>query len=319
VVERVNALASEFGICEALAEYLAHAKLESLRIGQVFAIVVPERLFVKVTEKMKRFHAHIRARDAALEQRPEILKAIGVYAAIHVLNCMIYNLVRVVTSESVIGQERIGVECRTDSDVLAYFVLQYSLAATRNYLCANLPTTLQDAENGSFILAASSSDSTLALAHMHVAGLASDERFVNFDFTLRATAESLAVKLILHGSADAMQHEPRGFLSDLHVLSDLATADAVLAVGQHPKRHHPLVESDGRVLEYRSDLERELLLADVAKPAAIALDERVFFPATARTRNLAIRPTQVDGIFKSAFGVAEVNNRFLQALGGFHA
>jgi len=39
VVERVNALASQFGIREALAEYLAHAKLEPLRVGQVFAVV----------------------------------------------------------------------------------------------------------------------------------------------------------------------------------------------------------------------------------------------------------------------------------------
>src|SRR5271157_1748653 len=319
VVERVTALASQFGIREALAEYLAHAKLEPLRISQVFAVVVPERLLIKVTEKMIRFYTHIRARDATFQQRPKVLKAVGMYATIYVLNSMIYNFVRVVASESVIGHECIGVECSASGDVLAYFVLQDSLAATRNDFCANLPATLQDAEDSRFVLAASSGDSTLAFAHVHVASLATYERFVNFYFALRATAEPLAVELILHGCADAVQHEPRSFLSDFHVLGDLATTDAVLAVSQHPKRHHPLVESDGRILEYRADLERELFLADVAEPAAIALDERVFFSATARTRDFAVTPAQIDGIFKSTFWVAEVDNRFLQTLWGFHA
>ena len=318
MVERVSSLASQLGIGEALAEYLAHAQLKPLRIGQALAVVVSERLFVEVTKEMKRFDTHIRAMDTALEKRPEILKAIRVYAAIHVLNSVIYNLVRIVASEPFIGEQGIGVECCASRDVFAYFVLQYSLTATRNNLRANLPATLQNPENSSFVLGSSSSDSTLAFGQVHVASLATDERFVNFYFTLRATAESLAVEPILQGSTDAVKHEPRGFLSYLHVFGNLATADAILTVSQHPKRHHPLVESDGGILEYCPDLERELLLADVAEPATIALDERVFLQATARTGDLTIRPAQVDGIFKGALWVAEVNNCFLQALGGFH-
>jgi hypothetical protein len=61
---------------------------------------------------MKRFDRHIRARDAALEKRPEVLKTVCVYAAIHVLNGMVNNLVRVVGSESFVGKQSIGVESR---------------------------------------------------------------------------------------------------------------------------------------------------------------------------------------------------------------
>lgn len=82
MVERVGILASQFAVGKALAEHLVHGQRETLTIVHVFAIVVAERLFIEVTEKMKRFHAHIRARDAAFQQRPEILKAIGVYATV---------------------------------------------------------------------------------------------------------------------------------------------------------------------------------------------------------------------------------------------
>jgi len=49
---------------------------------------------------MKRLNRNMRARDAALEKAPIVLKPICAYAAIHVRDRMIYNLVRVITSES---------------------------------------------------------------------------------------------------------------------------------------------------------------------------------------------------------------------------
>src|SRR5205814_10622211 len=119
---------------------------------KVFAVVEAKHLLVKVSVKMKRLHAHIRCRNAALEERPEILKAVSVYATIHVLRGMVNNLVRVIGCQSIIGHERIGVESRASSDVLAYFILQYGLATVGNNGSANLSATFQDADNGSLIL-----------------------------------------------------------------------------------------------------------------------------------------------------------------------
>ena len=88
--------ACEFAVGEALAADLGHGELEALAVVHVLAVVVAKSLLVKVAEKMKRFHTHIRARDAALQQRPEVLKAVRVYATIHVLHGMVNNLVRVI-------------------------------------------------------------------------------------------------------------------------------------------------------------------------------------------------------------------------------
>src|SRR6266567_3516293 len=48
---------------------------------KVFAVVETKHLLVKVTEQMKRLHANVGSRHAALEKRPEVFKRVGVYAA----------------------------------------------------------------------------------------------------------------------------------------------------------------------------------------------------------------------------------------------
>jgi hypothetical protein len=53
---------------DALADDLANSKIEAASIVKVFAIVESEHLFVKVTVKMKRFHAHVGSRITALQQ-----------------------------------------------------------------------------------------------------------------------------------------------------------------------------------------------------------------------------------------------------------
>src|SRR5271170_1422738 len=129
---------------------------------------------------MKRFDRNIRARDAALEKRPEILKPVGMHATVNVLNGVVNNLMRVVRSESAIGEQGIGVESRTSFYMLANLRLQFMLLAIRYDGGANLPATFQDAHDGSLVLRARSGDAALAFANVHVARLATDERHVNF-------------------------------------------------------------------------------------------------------------------------------------------
>src|SRR5271168_3691943 len=80
---------------------------------------------------------------------------------------------------------------------------------------------------------------------VHVLELAAYKGFVNLK--LATIAAHLLPRAVLEGETDAVQHEPRGLLSDLQIAGNLVAADAVLAVHYQPDRHEPLVESDGRL------------------------------------------------------------------------
>lgn len=136
------------------------------------------------------------------------------------------------------------------------------------------------------VLGSSTSDAALAFAQMHISRLAADEGFVHFNLS----AEFLSEEMIMPGQSEALEHEPCGLLSDPEATGNFATADTLLAIDQHPESSHPLVQAERRILEDRSNLERELLLTLVAEPNPPSLDKRVFRRATSWTRNLAIRP-----------------------------
>src|SRR5438876_2965444 len=91
---------------------------------------------------MKRFHTHIGSRDAALQQRPEVLKAVSMHATVYILAGVVNYLMRIFSCETFIGLEGIGVEGSASSDMPAYLFLQHSFATARNHGCANCSATL---------------------------------------------------------------------------------------------------------------------------------------------------------------------------------
>ena len=122
----------------------------------------------------------------------------------------------------------------------------------------------------------------------------------------------------LHHLADAVQHEPSRLLGNADCAGHLVAGDAVLAVGHHPEGDHPFVESDGAVLEDRTYLEGELLLAGVAVPNLPGLDEGVLFPAAPGAGDNPVRPAKVQSVLEGAIHVREVNNRLLQCFRAVH-
>src|SRR5437764_10013119 len=145
---------------------------------------------------MKRFHANIGSRHAALEQRPKVLKRIGVYSAIYVLRSMVNNLVRVIGRQSLIGKQCVCVQSRASFNMLANLSLQGTLATIRNDRSTNLSATLHDSNNCGLIFSASASNATLPLAQVHIPRLAANEGLVNFN--LAAVGSQLgSEKLIL--------------------------------------------------------------------------------------------------------------------------
>src|SRR6266852_3427326 len=252
---------------------------------------------------MERFNRHIRARDTALEEAPEVLKAIGVYAAIYVLSRMVNDLMRVVRCQSIVGHESVAVERRTSSYMLTYFLLQHGLATAGNNGSANFATSLQDAHDCSFVFGASPSDATLAFAYVHVSRLAADESLVHFDFA----AEFGAKEIVLHCKANPLEHEPCRLLSDLHISRNLVTAHAVFAVREHPCCGKPLVERNGAVLIDRSDFDGELALRMMAATLPSApLCVKANLCSLATGTDHAVRPAPDSNVVDAVVRIREV-------------
>jgi hypothetical protein len=296
-----------------MAEHIGHCHLEAGLIVHVLAVVVAKRLLIEVTEEMERFDAHVSTVDTTLQQRPEVLKAVRVDAPVDVLHGVIDNLVGVLSSQTIIGEERIGVESRASLNMLLYFCLEGGLLEVCNNHRLDLAATLKDAHNSSLVFRAGAGDATGLDAQVHVAGLTSDESLIGFDF-----ASHLDDGLIMHRGTDAVKHEPSRLLGDAESTGYFAGANAVLAIAENPVSAHPLVESKGGILEDRSYLEAELLLASRAKPDLAGFDEGVLFRSAPRAANQTIREAQVERVLESAVGIREVDDCFLQCVRGFH-
>ena len=67
-------------------------KQESICVGSA-ALVESERLFVEIPEQVERLNADVGSSDGALEQAPEIFKAVRVNIALRVANRMVNRLV----------------------------------------------------------------------------------------------------------------------------------------------------------------------------------------------------------------------------------
>src|SRR4029077_20642768 len=218
-------------------------------------------LLVEVAVEMKRLHAHIRPRNTALQQAPEILQSICVYAAIHVLHSVINHLVSVVGRESFIGEQLIRIQRSPSRDVFPHFILEHALSTVGDYGCANLSAALQNSDYSGLVLCTRSRDAALTLADVHIASLAANEGFVNFHFT----AELRAKEIILQSQPDSMQHEPCRLLGDFQVACDLIATDAVLAVRQKPCCRQPFIEGNWAVLKNGSHLDGEFAFGMVTR------------------------------------------------------
>jgi len=172
---------------------------------------------------------------------------------------------------------------------------------------------VKDAMHDGLVLVWASAFGLNAATLVHVLCLTANEGFVRFQLVAFATDLCcLAELLTLHYLADALQHKPCRGLRDLDRARQFVATDSVLAVRQHPEGDHPLVEADRGIFHNRLDLDRKLLLAGIAEPYATSLDERVLRCRTARTRNLTVRPSQLNRVGEAAFRIRKVYNRFLQ-------
>ena len=122
---------------------------------------------------------------------------------------------RVFALKSIVGVQGIGVQGRASLTCLLTSVCNTFPCGVRNHAGANLPATLKHSHDSGFIFAASASDSALAFADVHVRALPPMK--VSSTSTSAAVAAHLHERFRLHGKANAMHHEPCGFLSDAEI------------------------------------------------------------------------------------------------------
>jgi hypothetical protein len=264
---------------------LTNHKSEPLRIRQL-AAVVTEGLFVKIPEQVKWLHADIRSVQLPPYQTPEVFHRIRVDVPTCVFYGVIYNVVPIVHAQSVIRFQSIIKQRGTGLNVLPYFPVEFVLPPVRDGKGTDVSATLHHAESDGLILAARPSDDLRSTLCVHVARLAADERFINFNFALQ-----FGSGLILHRFTNSVKHKPSSLLGQPQVTGDFVRTDAVLAVGNKPRSRQPLVQRDRGILEDRPDLNGELPLGVMAAalPAKLVFKEGNLITPTCRTDN-TIRP-----------------------------
>src|SRR5450755_746532 len=100
---------------------------------------------------MKRFHSNVGSLQAALQQRPEILKAISVYATVHILNRMVYDLVLKLAVQTFVSAHFVGKKFGSDFDMLSNDWLQCCLQSIWNHKSTDVATALQESHDDSLI------------------------------------------------------------------------------------------------------------------------------------------------------------------------
>ena len=235
-------------------------------------------------------------------------------ATINVALGMVHNIMHEVIANLVVAYRVVRIDFGTVLDVLEKNILKSLAGDVRNNLCAYLPKiSVKDSLHNSL--------STMhpTLLHksqfailVHVLSESADERFIGFQFRVRSAQFGCRTKrAIVQGSSEPLKHEPCRLLGNAQSAVNLHAGNAVLAIDQHPKARHPLVETDRRIFKDRIDLERKLLVAATAEPDAPRLDEVVLFRTATRAMNLAIRPAQANGVVESSLRIGEINDGLL--------
>jgi|SRR6266850_146366 len=192
--------------------------------------------------------------------------------------------------------------------------MQSFLATVGNDSSADFSATLHDAENWSFVLAASGGDSPMVFVGVHESSRTANESFIYFYFASRPT--DFQKRAGLHGETDAMQHEPCGLLSDAKGAAYFVGTNPIFAIGNHPDSDEPFVQWERRILKDGPNLHRKLTLGmdALALPLPLVFEEHGILALTGWASNHAIGPAQLDHEFQAIVGVGEVDDGLLESL-----
>jgi hypothetical protein len=259
---------------------------------------------------MEGFDTNISSTQSALQQTPKVFETVRVNLPVNISDGVIYDLVGVLARQSFVREQRIAVESRAGLDVLSHFRLKSVFLSIPNNGGSHFPTALQNPHHDCFVFPASSSDTTLALGNVHIASFSADERLIDLDFSTE-----LCERTILQSEPDTVKHEPCSLLCDLQISCDFIGTDSVFAIGNQPDGGKPLVQTERRILEDGSDLDRELSfrMFALALPQSAAW-QKVDFRGPAAWTGYTTRPSSLCNIIQAVVGIREVQDCFLKGL-----
>src|SRR6266545_4194503 len=163
--------ASEFGVSELPASGSYQHGFESHSVIEV-ALVEREASLVEVAEQVERLNADVCPVQAALQQAPEVLHAVGVDASVHIRLGVVDGLVGVVGVEAAVGGERVRVDGRSRFDAFADTVVEGAALDVGDDLCAYRAAALDHPEHLGLVHDAGAVDLPLAVGLVHIPRLA---------------------------------------------------------------------------------------------------------------------------------------------------
>jgi hypothetical protein len=220
--------------------------------------------------------------------------------------------VNVIGVEVVVRPKRVAIDHRSGFDVVVYLASQRFAFDVRNNHRSNFAVPFKQSHNRHLALEASRAlESARFNAAMHVASLAADKCFIDFDVAGHLFHKRSGV----HGESNAVIHEPRGFLRHAKRPRNLITTDSVFTIDDQPNGGQPLIQTKRRIFKDGSDLDGELPLPvrAFALPLVLFLKERHVLAPTSRTSN-AIRPSASRKVVEAILRIREVNDCLLKCL-----
>lgn len=270
------------------------------------AMVVAEVEFMAVALQVLRADAMECAVDAALEDGEVAFHGVCVSVPANVFtSAVVYNVV--------------AFEHQRDQAILAFAVC-HQVGVNRVHLCvqngaqgnsidgrkvhgAHHAAALDQREH--HLLAHAADFLAVALAAVLVGFLAAYIRFVRLNGAARAEHAARS----LHRFAEAMRHEPRGFVGHAEHALDLLAGNALLAARHERCCKDPFIKADLGTLEHRAYGYGELIAAMAAVIQAetmrFALELGNAVTRAAVRANRAIRPADGFKIFAGSSGVVE--------------
>ena len=235
-------LAGDLSVSQAFASHLGYHLGEAGCVGVLVAMVEAEYLLCDISIKVERLNRDVGSVQSALEARPEVLNSIGVDVAANIAVNVIDYLMHVRASNEGIGGVFIGDEVSASLHIVEKRGFHGRAFAIPDNASANLAAPLQHSHHDSLAIASGVVQPLDPLALVHVLYLAAYKGLIALYGAI--AAEHIAVS-ITHGYTDAVQHEPCTLLGDAKIAGYLVGGNAVLAVGEHPGSHQPLVQPKG--------------------------------------------------------------------------
>ena len=263
---------------------------------------------------MKRFDGYIGAIDATLQERPKVFDSVRMDLAVNIFFSMIDNVMHVLFVKPFIRRPAIREYMRSLADVSLDVILKRLLIGVSNNHRSDFAMTREQAHNGNLADSATALDSLLAFPLVHVPRFAADVRFVNLD----VAGHFLEKRSSLHRETDSLQHEPCSLLRDANRTMDFIATDSILRARNQPDRRQPLIQTERRILENRSDFGRELpLLVGALTLPFLLLRQKGHVIASARRTDNAVRPAARSQVAQAIVRIREVKDRFCKRLWSF--